>query len=51
MKKSSSTARCSFLRSVPTTGGWKVFMAYVGIFTLVVFGAVVAGKLLSWRKR
>lgn len=34
-----------------TTGGWKVFLAYTGFFTVVVFGALVAGRLLSWRKR
>jgi len=34
-----------------TTGGWKIFLAYTVIFTIVVFGAVVGGKLLSWRRR
>ena len=34
-----------------TTGGWRVFLAYTGFFTVVVFGALVAGRLLSWRKR
>ncbi len=34
-----------------STGGWKVFLSYTAIFTVVVFGAVIAGKLLSWRKR
>ena len=34
-----------------STGGWKIFLIYTAIFTVVVFGAVVGGKLLSWRKR
>lgn len=34
-----------------TTGGWKVFLIYTAVFTILVFGALVLARLLSWRKR
>ena len=34
-----------------TTGGWIIFLAYTAVFTVVVFGTLVAGRLLSWRRR
>lgn len=34
-----------------TTGGWKVFMIYTAVFTVLVAGTVVLARLLSWRKR
>jgi hypothetical protein len=34
-----------------TTGGWMIFLVYTAIFTVVVFGTLVAGRLLSWRRR
>lgn len=34
-----------------TTGGWKVFLIYTAVFTVLVFGALVLARLLSWRKR
>lgn len=34
-----------------TTGGWKVFLAYTAFFTVVVFGTLVLGRLLSFRRR
>lgn len=34
-----------------TTGGWKIFLIYTAVFTVLVFGALVLARLLSWRKR
>ncbi len=34
-----------------TTGGWKVFLIYTAVFTVLVFGALLLARLLSWRKR
>lgn len=34
-----------------TTGGWIIFLIYTAVFTVLVFGAVVLGRLMSWRKR
>lgn len=34
-----------------TTGGWKVFLIYTAVFTVLVFGALLVARLLSWRKR
>lgn len=34
-----------------TTGGWKVVLIYTAVFTVLVFGAVLLARLLSWRKR
>ena len=34
-----------------TTGGWMIFLAYTGVFTVVVFGTVVLGRLLTFRRR
>lgn len=33
------------------TGGWKIFLIYTGLFTLVTFGTLVLGRLLTWRRR
>jgi hypothetical protein len=34
-----------------TTGGWKIFLVYTLVFTVLVFGAVLLARLLSWRRR
>lgn len=34
-----------------TTGGWKIFGIYTLFFSALVFGAVVLGRVFSWRKR
>lgn len=34
-----------------TTGGWKIFLIYTLVFTVLVFGALVLARLFSWRKR
>ncbi|MBX7096634.1 MAG: hypothetical protein K1X89_02885 [Myxococcaceae bacterium] len=34
-----------------TTGGWKIFLIYTGVFTVLVFGTLVVGRLLSFRRR
>ncbi|MBE2251537.1 MAG: hypothetical protein IAE78_18490 [Myxococcus sp.] len=34
-----------------TTGGWQIFLIYTAVFTVLVFGALVLARLLSWRKR
>lgn len=34
-----------------TTGGWKVFLIYTAVFTVLVFGALLLARLLSWRRR
>jgi hypothetical protein len=34
-----------------STTGWMVFLIYVAVFTVLVFGAWFLGRLLSWRGR
>lgn len=34
-----------------STGGWVVFLIYLAVFTVLVFGAWFLGRLLSWRGR
>ncbi|MHB8878608.1 MAG: hypothetical protein ACYC8T_33330 [Myxococcaceae bacterium] len=34
-----------------STGGWIIFLIYTAFFTVVTFGTVILGRLLSWRKR
>jgi hypothetical protein len=34
-----------------STGGWKVFLIYVGFFTMLTFGTLLLGRMLSWRRR
>jgi len=34
-----------------TTGGWKIFLIYTALFTVVTFGTLVLGRLLTWRRR
>jgi hypothetical protein len=33
------------------TGGWKIFLIYTALFTVVTFGTLVLGRLLTWRRR
>ncbi|MCC6334214.1 MAG: hypothetical protein IT380_09530 [Myxococcales bacterium] len=33
------------------TGGWKIFLMYTAFFSALVYGAVLASRLISWRKR
>lgn len=33
------------------TGGWKIFLIYTAFFSALVYGAVLASRLFSWRKR
>ncbi|MBL8953739.1 MAG: hypothetical protein JNK82_23390 [Myxococcaceae bacterium] len=33
------------------TGGWKIFLIYTAAFTVVTFGTLVLGRLLTWRRR
>jgi len=33
------------------TGGWKIFLIYTAFFSALVYGAVLASRLVSWRKR
>lgn len=34
-----------------STGGWVLFLVYLAVFTVLVFGAWFLGRLLSWRGR
>ena len=34
-----------------STGGWVVFLIYLAVFTVLVLGAWLLGRLLSWRGR
>jgi hypothetical protein len=34
-----------------STGGWVIFLIYTAVFTVLVFGTLILGRLLSWRKR
>ncbi len=34
-----------------TTGGWKIFLIYTAVFTVLTFGTLALGRLLSWRRR
>jgi hypothetical protein len=34
-----------------STGGWKIFLIYTALFTVLTFGTFVLGRLLGWRRR
>ncbi len=34
-----------------STGGWKIFLIYTAVFTVLTFGTLLLGRLRSWRRR
>jgi hypothetical protein len=34
-----------------STGGWKIFLIYTALFTVLTFGTFVLGRLVGWRRR